>query len=83
LYHDGNHPDASFYFVDQPIKKAQAWIFPAESLSDSIWFIYRDDTIKIEKLSTVQEGKVILLTTDNSMNFVFAFDKNGNIYEIK
>jgi len=83
LYYDGSHPNSNFYFVDQPIKKAQAWIFPAQSLSDSVWFIYRDDTIKLNKLSTISEGKTITLTTDNSMNFVFAFDKNGNIYAIK
>jgi hypothetical protein len=83
LYYDGNHPYSNFYFVNPPIRKAQAWIFPAGSLSDGVWFIYRDDTIKVEKLSTTSEGKAILATSDNAKNFVFAFDKNGNIYAVK
>jgi len=83
LYYDGNHPNSNFYFVDLPIRKAQAWIFPAGSLSDGVWFIYRDDTIKVEKLSTIDEGKVILATSNKLRNFVFAFDKNGNIYAVK
>jgi hypothetical protein len=83
LYYDGDHPNANFYFVDLPTRKGQAWIFPAGSLTDGIWFIYRDDTIKVDKLSSIQDGKVILKTTDQTKNFVFAFDKNGNIYALK
>lgn len=83
LYYDGNHPNANFYFIGLPTRKAQSWIFPAGSLSDGVWFIYRDDTIKIDKLSTITEGKAILATTDKAKNFVFAFDKNGNIYAVK
>ena len=44
LYYNGNHPNANFYFVNVPIRKANAWIFPV-GLSDGIWFIYRDDSI--------------------------------------
>jgi len=83
LYYDGNHPNSNFYFVDLPTRKAQAWIFPAGYLSDGVWFIYRDDTIKVDKLSTIQDGKVILATSNRAKNFVFAFDKNGNIYAVK
>lgn len=83
LYYDGYHANSNFYFVDLPTRKAQAWIFPAGSLSDGIWFIYRDDTIKVDKLSSIEDGKVILATSDQTRNFVFAFDKNGNIYAVK
>jgi O-antigen ligase len=83
LYYDGSHPNSNFYFVDLPTREAQAWIFPAGSLSDGMWFIYRDDTIKVDKLSTIEEGKTILTTSNKLNNFVFAFDKNGNIYAVK
>jgi hypothetical protein len=83
LYYDGNHPNANFYFVGLPTRKAQAWIFPAGSLLDGVWFIYRDDTIKVDKLSTISEGKAILMTSNKAKNFVFAFDKDGNIYAVK
>jgi hypothetical protein len=83
LYHDGNHPNAGFYFVSPPIKIAQAWIFPV-GLSDGVWFIYRDDSIGVYQLNSLQDGKVVpAKNADGSANFVFAFDKDRNIYELK
>jgi len=83
LYFDGDQSNSNFYFVNLPIRKQQAWIFPV-GLSDGIWFIYRDDSIKINKLSSIEDGKQILKTAPkNGRTHVFAFDKNSNIYEIK
>jgi hypothetical protein len=79
LYYDGKHPNSNFYFVNVPIRKAEAWIFPV-GLEDGVWFIYRDDSIKIYKITSIQEAQAIAGQVNN---FVFAFDKNGNIYEIK
>jgi len=81
LYYDGDHHDSNFYFVNPPIRKAQAWIFPV-GLSDGIWFIYRDDSINIYKLSSLEEGRA-MLQQKSKTNSVFAFDKNDNIYAIK
>jgi len=81
LYYDGKHPGSSFYFINVPIRKAQAWIFPV-GLSDGIWFIYRDDSIKIYNISSIQEGKNILKTGAVGKTFVFGFDKNGDIYAV-
>lgn len=82
LYHDGKHPNSNFYFVNPPIRKEEAWVFPV-GLDDGIWFIYRDSSIRIYKLTSVEDGKKIRLTTDSTKNFVFGFNKEGNIYEIK
>jgi len=83
LYYDGKHPNSNFYFVNPPIRKAEAWIFPV-GLDDGVWFIYRDNTIRVYKLTSVEEAKQVLKNVkDKGKNFVFAFDKNGNIYEIK
>jgi hypothetical protein len=81
LYYDGKHSNSNFYFVNPPIKKADAWIFPV-GLQDGIWFIYRDDTINIYKLTSLEEGKIIARQM-NPNHLVFAFDKEGNIYEVK
>lgn len=81
LYYDGNHPNSNFYFVNVPIRKAQAWIFPV-GLSDGIWFIYRDPTIRIYEINSLKTGKAIVSQKQKN-NFVFAFDRNGNIYAVK
>ena len=79
LYYDGQHPNSNFYFVNVPIRKAEAWIFPV-GLEDGVWFIYRDDSIKINKISSMTEASAL---AKQANNFVFAFDKNGNIYAVK
>ena len=77
------HPNSNFYFVNVPIRKADAWIFPV-GLEDGIWFIYRDESIKVYKISSIEEGRAILKNAkQKGKNFVFAFDKNDNIYAIK
>jgi hypothetical protein len=82
LYNDGKHPNSNFYFVNPPIKYAQTWIFPV-GLPDGIWFIYRDSSITVYNLNSLAQGKVIPAKNANgSANFVFAFDKNRNIYEL-
>ena len=80
LYYDGKHPNSNFYFVNVPIRRAEAWIFPAGSLSDGIWFIYRDDSIKVYEIGSLEQGKAL---SKQPSNFVFAFDKNYNIYAVK
>jgi hypothetical protein len=79
LYYDGKHPNDNFYFVNVPIRKAEAWIFPV-GLSDGVWFIYRDNSIRVYEISSLQEGQVL---SKQASNFVFSFDTNGNIYAIK
>ena len=83
LYCDGKHPNSGFYFVNLPIKIGQAWMFPV-GLQDGMWFIYRDDSIKAYKLNSLTSGEAIpAKNADKSANFVFAFDKYRNIYELK
>lgn len=82
LYYDGNHPNSNFYFVNPPIRKAEAWIFPV-GLTDGIWFIYRDESIRVYNITSIEEGKQILKNGEKGKNFVFAFDKNDNIYAVK
>jgi lysylphosphatidylglycerol synthetase-like protein (DUF2156 family) len=83
LYHDGQHPNSGFYFINRPIRIGQAWIFPV-GLSDGVWFIYRDDSIMVYQLNSLADGKVVpAKTAQGAANFVFAFDRNRNIYELK
>lgn len=82
LYYDGDRENTNFYFVNTPIRKANAWIFPV-GLLDGIWFIYRDDSIKVYNVNSIEGGKSLLSPSDQTKNFLFAFDKNGNIYAVK
>jgi hypothetical protein len=79
LYYDGKHPNSNFYFIDVPIRRKEAWIFPV-GLDDGIWFIYRDNSIRTYKLTLISEGKTL---AKDKKNFVFSFDKKGNIYSVK
>ena len=81
LYYDGKHPNTNFYFVNPPIRKGEAWVFPV-GLDDGIWFIYRDNSIKVYKLTTLEDGKKVYISGKGN-NFVFGFNKEGNIYDIK
>lgn len=72
---------SNFYFVNVPIKKAQAWIFPV-GLEDGIWFIYRDPTIRIYKLGTLTQADAMSAESQVKTlqkNYIFIFDNEGVI----
>ncbi len=68
-------------FVNVPIRKANAWIFPV-GLPDALWFIYRDDTQKVYSVKTIEEAKS-LAETLGSQAYIFVFDKDGNISKLE
>jgi len=80
IYHEDIQNNSNLYFANIPIRKGQAWIFPV-GLDDGLWFIYRDNTLKIYKLRDLKEA--IAAKEINSSNYVFYFDKDGTISEIK
>jgi hypothetical protein len=83
LYYDGRHPNSNFYFVNLPTRVGNAYVFTA-GIDDGVWFIYRDSSIRTYKISSVKEGKEILKNAkQKDKNFIFAFDKNNNIYVVK
>lgn len=63
----------TLYFIDLPLRYDRAWVFPV-GLSDGLWFIYRDDTLKI-KITTDQE-KTLDLAKGDSNAYVFLFENN-------
>ena len=83
LYFDGSHPNSEFYFVNLPRKINDTPVFD-NGLSDGIWFIYRDESIRTYQLISVEDGKKALShSKDRGKTFVFGFDKYNNIYVIK
>lgn len=85
LYHETVPDHANLYIVNYPIKRAQAWIFPL-GLNDPLWFIYGDQKINIVNFPTVDKAKNSknsLKSEDKSKTYIFNFDKNDKMEEIK
>lgn len=77
---------SNLFIVNMPVKEKQAWVFPSGSFSDGMWFIYRDPTLHIVTVTTLDQAKQLKLQAQESTlvkNFIFKFDKNGQISEIK
>ena len=71
--------DSTLYFVNLPIRFGQAWVFPV-GLEDGLWFIYRDETLKIEITTDLEE--TLALTKDKPNVHVFLFE-NEELIEMK
>jgi len=72
---------STLIFVNVPIRKANAWIFPV-GLPDALWFIYRDDTQKVYSVKTIDEAKSLAKTLGNQ-TYIFVFDKDGNLSKLE
>lgn len=70
--------EAELYFVDVPIKKGEAWVFPV-GFEDAIWFAFQNKSLTISRFSSLD------LALDQKERFenarVFQFDKKGNLKE--
>ncbi len=73
--------NATIVFVNVPIKKGNAWVFPV-GLVDGLWFIYRDDTIKVVQVGSVDEARNVPTVVD-SKRYIFMFDNAGVVTEVK
>jgi hypothetical protein len=76
---------SNLYFVNVPIKKSETWIFPV-GLEDALWFIYRDSTLQIYKLKTIEEAQEMKKRSEEETlvkNYIFTFDEKGMISEVK
>lgn len=69
----------TLYFVDLPIREKRAWIFPV-GLEDGLWFIYKDENLKIAKAKNIEEA--LDLSEKNKPSYVFVFE-NGELKEAK
>jgi hypothetical protein len=77
-------PNTQLIFVNVPIRKGDAWIFPV-GLSDALWFIFHDDTIHIFQVATDKEAIAVRqnLTAEGKTSFIFLYHHDGTISERK
>ncbi len=80
VYYENIPVGANIYVANLPIRKANAWVFPV-GFDDALWFIYRDDSLHVNKVSP-EEAKFTAAQHIHT-NFVFQFDSNGNITEVQ
>jgi len=70
--------DKTFYFVDIPIREGRAWVFPV-GLDDALWHTFRDESLKVSTVKSIEEALDLQDKTPNSHVFVF---ENGEIKEV-
>ncbi|MCL4382524.1 MAG: O-antigen ligase family protein [Patescibacteria group bacterium] len=68
----------TFYFVDVPIREGRAWVFPV-GLDDALWHSFRDETLKIQTVPSLEQALDLLDKTPNSHVFVF---EKGELQEV-
>lgn len=69
-----------FYFVDVPIRHAEAWVFPV-GLKDALWFVFRNDKIRVYQSKSVEQA--LAQVVDPVRQKVFVFDDRGRVVEKK
>lgn len=70
----------NLYFVNTPVEQNSTWVFPV-GLSDGLWFIYRDHTPQVHEVHTLQSA--VSAADGKSDSYIFEFDANGNISQVK
>lgn len=75
---------SNIYLVNVPTRYANAYIFPV-GLPESLWFVYRDPTLKIYQVKTIDEAKALKAQAEATTlvkNRIFEFDKNFDFHEV-
>ena len=75
-------PETQIFIVDTPVKQNGVWVLPV-GLKDGIWFIYRANTPQIEQVGSIAEAKQKASQSVSDDVFIFQFDGNGRITEVK
>lgn len=70
--------NSTLYFINVPEQIDNAWVFP-RGLTDAMWFVYRDKTLKIKTLTNL--AKALDLADKNPGSYVFNFEK-GELKEV-
>lgn len=69
----------TLYFINRPIKYKNAWVFPV-GLVDGLWFIYRDNTLVVNDVPSVEKARSI---AGQGYPYIFSFDINDEIHQEK
>lgn len=74
--------NSALYFINTPVQKDGVWVFPV-GLNDGLWFIYRDRLPHVTQLNSVQDAMTSVGNANTIDTYVFSFDENGVIKEVR
>lgn len=74
--------NSSLYFVNTPVQINGVWVFPV-GLNDGLWLIYRDKLPHIMQVNSVEAATDAMNNDATPDTYIFQFDQNGSISEIK
>ncbi len=80
VYHEKLPNNSNLYFVNTPIRFEDAWVFPV-GLPDAIWFIYRNETLSIKNVGSIEEARSLKAGSENK-SYIFEF-KDFLMEEVK
>ena len=72
--------DSGLYFVNLPLRQNRAWIFPV-GLKDGLWFIYRDDSLRIYQMNDLEETLDLVEDKPVTHTHVFLYE-DGELKEV-
>ena len=78
----GLDTNANLYFVNTPVQINGVWIFPV-GLKDGLWLIYRDNVPQVTQVNSIQDAANTISNSSNPNTYIFQFDQNGIISEVK
>src|SRR5260221_1021124 len=77
---DGSQEGNTFYIVNLPIRRGNAWIFPT-GFPQALWFLYRDTSPNVIIVDTVERARKHIGSNMNSS--IFVFDSTYQISSVK
>ncbi|HXS15206.1 MAG TPA: hypothetical protein VN711_03695, partial [Candidatus Saccharimonadales bacterium] len=80
--HPGLPKGSHLYFVNVPIKYHNAWVFPV-GLNDGLWFVYRDDSLKVDEVPSIKQVQILKKADTKNSNYIFQFNTSGEVSEVK
>jgi len=73
---------AILYFIHMPTRYGESYILTEPALTDALWFIYRDNTMKVRSVATVEEAKKLINETSDVRSYIFQFNKKNELEEV-
>ncbi|MGI8420343.1 MAG: O-antigen ligase family protein [Candidatus Levyibacteriota bacterium] len=74
--------ETNLYFVNTPVQENGVWVFPV-GLNDGLWIIYRDKLPHVVQVNSLEDAMTAANSGNTDNNYIFDFDKNGSIQQVR
>lgn len=72
--------DAMLYFVNTPVKRGNAWVFPV-GLEDALWFTGQDREYLVQTAGSLAEAQTLTSQTPNA--YIYIFNEKDRLQRVK